>query len=184
MLQSISPLRFVAFSLCLVSLLAAAPNVSAALNDCGQPLTTGDDGPKSSDCLFVLRAAVDIDECKLCVCDVTGNGSTSASDALRCLTFAVGREGVELNCPICAVTTTTGGPTSSSTSTSTSTTSTTTTLPVSCNSDSFCSGFENHRCNPNNGLCEEPCTNDTDCKDFFECDVPSAFCVPPAIFPE
>lgn len=175
-------LVFLSAVLCSVLFGAAAtlnvPDASAAQGDCGQPQSNGD-GPSAADCLFILRVAVDLEVCEACVCDVTGNADTAASDALRCLGIAVGQDGLTLDCQPCATTTT--RKLSSTTSSSTTTTSTTTTLPTGCISDINCTDLEDHRCNPNNSLCEKVCRRDTDCKDFFECDRKSGYCVPPAI---
>ena len=150
----------------------------AALGDCGQPLTGGDT-PLSSDCLFVLRAAVKLDVCDECVCNIDGVGSISASDALSCLLSAVNSESPQ-GCPACITTTTTSPGSTFRSSTSTSTTSTTTTLPLFCLSDIDCIDRPGQRCNPNNGLCEAPCSDDDDCKDFFECDLGTQLCTEPS----
>jgi hypothetical protein len=64
---------------------------------CAQPVTTGD-GPKSSDCLFILRTAVGSATCEpVCICDPNGSGGVSTSDALVCLRKAVGQD-VALGC--------------------------------------------------------------------------------------
>ncbi len=56
--------------------------------------------PSATDCLAVLRAAVGIGSCDVCVCDTSGNRDVKATDALQCLQNAVGQP-VELNCPPC-----------------------------------------------------------------------------------
>jgi hypothetical protein len=87
------------------------------LGGCSRPVTTGA-SPTASDCLFVLRTAVGSETCSPeCVCDVNGDGSSTAVDALVCLKKAVGQD-VTLGCECPIVTTTT-----------TSTTTTSTTLP-------------------------------------------------------
>jgi hypothetical protein len=63
---------------------------------CGAPLTRGE--PKTSDALFVLRAAVGSSLCVACNCDVNDSGSIAANDALIVLRAAVGQP-VTLNCP-------------------------------------------------------------------------------------
>src|SRR5690242_2246375 len=88
----------------LVALLAASVRPAAAAGGCSLPVNSGT--PKTSDCLFILQSAVEIRECALCICDVNGNGSVAASDALICLKDAVGIE-QDLNCPPCGGTTTT-----------------------------------------------------------------------------
>jgi hypothetical protein len=67
---------------------------------CSQPITGDGDGPKASDCLYILRAAVSSVSCCNCPCDVDGGGTVTASDALRCLRRAVGGP-VELECAEC-----------------------------------------------------------------------------------
>ena len=94
------PLRLAA--LCVLTVLAMPSDARAAFG-CAKPLNP--DGPKSSDCLFILQAAVDIRNCALCVCDVNDSGTIVSSDALLCLRVAVGEE-LELNCPECSTTTT------------------------------------------------------------------------------
>lgn len=102
----------------------------AANGDCGIPLGSGST-PKTSDCLYVLKAGVGTLPCAHCTCDTNGNGSIAASDALLCLKLAVGQS-VVLACPPCTTTTTTLSTTTTSSSTTTTTTTTsttTTTLP-------------------------------------------------------
>lgn len=82
-----------------------ARSVHAAKGDCGQPASLGD-GPAASDALFVLKSAIDVLECALCICDVDDSGSVLTSDALRTLKGAVGQP-VVFGCPLCVVTTTT-----------------------------------------------------------------------------
>ncbi|MFT5042940.1 MAG: cysteine-rich repeat protein, partial [Hyphomicrobiaceae bacterium] len=64
---------------------------------CGYPLTLRGDRPRASDALHILRTSVEQRTCALSVCDVSGNGSIQASDALRVLRAAVGQV-VELDC--------------------------------------------------------------------------------------
>ncbi|HYC54041.1 MAG TPA: hypothetical protein VEL28_03795 [Candidatus Binatia bacterium] len=161
-----------------------AAQALAANGDCSQPATNGPN-PTASDCAYILRSAVGLEDCELCVCDTNGSQSKTAADALTCLRKAVGAN-VNLNCPSCGPTTTTDGPGDSSTSTtsttSTSTTSTTTTLAVLCDSNADCDGLPAaFRCNPNNGFCERPCDNDNDCRDFYECNQNTDFCQQPAL---
>jgi uncharacterized repeat protein (TIGR01451 family) len=74
------------------------PSVHAALGDCGQPVSSGNN-PTASDCLFILRSAVGAATCApACICDTNGVGGTTATDALVCLAKAVGQP-VNLNCP-------------------------------------------------------------------------------------
>lgn len=71
---------------------------------CSRPLSRGgsSDAPVASDCLFILRAAVGLEQCSpACICRPTGNLAASgptASDALVCLTLSVGSP-ASLNCP-------------------------------------------------------------------------------------
>ncbi len=71
----------------------------AGLGDCAQPLSTGAKS-NSTDALFTLRAAVGLDACGLCVCDVDGSGKVLSSDALTTLRLAVGLPGTA-TCAIC-----------------------------------------------------------------------------------
>lgn len=80
-------------------LLFQAPSAHAANGDCGIPVSSGT-LPKTSDCLFILRAGVGIGQCQLCVCDTNDSGSVTASDALLCLKIAVG-QGQQVSCPDC-----------------------------------------------------------------------------------
>jgi hypothetical protein len=54
----------------------------------------------ATDGLFVLRAAVGLECCALCVCDVNGSADVSATDALITLKVAVG-DAIVLQCPAC-----------------------------------------------------------------------------------
>jgi hypothetical protein len=49
---------------------------------------------------LTLRAAVGLQICELCVCDVDETGTVSAPDAQRLLNAAVGIP-VDLTCPFC-----------------------------------------------------------------------------------
>ena len=99
----------ITFAFVVLQGIAASPNaVYAAQGDCGQPVTTGA-MPAAADCLFILNAGLGTATCTPeCICDVTGEGTTSATDALLCLQFAVGQP-VSLNCQ-CGPTTTTTMP--------------------------------------------------------------------------
>lgn len=55
----------------------------------------------ATDALFALRAAVGLELCELCVCDLDDSGSVAATDALALLLAAVGQPG-NLNCPPCS----------------------------------------------------------------------------------
>jgi len=54
----------------------------------------------ASDALATLQAAVGLLSCPLCVCDVNGSNTLSATDALTILQFAVGQS-ITLDCPAC-----------------------------------------------------------------------------------
>jgi hypothetical protein len=92
--------RLFRFAICLglVLGLAAAPtDVHAAKDNCGQPVSNGDN-PTASDCLFILNAAVAVTTCThLCTCDLNTSDSVTATDALACLNAAVGVPDL-LNC--------------------------------------------------------------------------------------
>jgi uncharacterized repeat protein (TIGR03806 family) len=69
------------------------------------PVVCGDsaapwDSVSSADALAGLRAAVAIDYCAACLCDVNSDGTIGASDALRVLRYAVGNP-QSLICPTC-----------------------------------------------------------------------------------
>ena len=72
---------------------------------CGDPVVDGNFGfaraVTATDALFVLRAAVRIEQCADCVCDVNSENGVTATDALLLLQFAVGQS-VQLNCPACS----------------------------------------------------------------------------------
>jgi len=57
---------------------------------CGNPYANGDDTVNSTDALFALRAAVELEECSLCICDVNGDGVVTATDTLTMLRQVVG----------------------------------------------------------------------------------------------
>jgi hypothetical protein len=109
----------------LASFLFAQPSLAAA-GDCGQPTSNGPK-PFANDCLYILKAAVELVDCELCVCDTDGSSSLGATDAQRCLRVAVGL-GVELLCPSCDTTTTIAETTTTTVPPTTTTTITTTTL--------------------------------------------------------
>ncbi len=83
-----------------VAVLLAADRAHAG---CAQPVTTGD-GPTATDCLYVLRAAVGVEDCDACICDADASGGIVATDALTCLRSAVGQPG-GLACEACEGTT-------------------------------------------------------------------------------
>ncbi|HYC56533.1 MAG TPA: hypothetical protein VEL28_16505 [Candidatus Binatia bacterium] len=79
----------IAAGLVIALIVAASSPATAALGDCGQPVSNGD-APTASDCLFILKAAVGAETCD-CECDTNGSGAASASDSLLCLKVAVGQ---------------------------------------------------------------------------------------------
>lgn len=81
------------------TMLLPTTTLIATGNSCGQPTSSGR-RPTSGDALFVLRAAVGLVECDVCLCDVDGSGRVASSDSLRVLQAAVGIS-VPLNCPPC-----------------------------------------------------------------------------------
>ena len=60
----------------------------------------GDGVVTASDALGALRAAVGLDTCEPCICDVDFSGAVTATDALAILGAAVGQD-IELACPAC-----------------------------------------------------------------------------------
>jgi hypothetical protein len=54
----------------------------------------------ATDALAILQAAVGLMSCELCICDVNGSNTVSASDALVTLQYSVGQS-VPLVCPPC-----------------------------------------------------------------------------------
>ena len=97
------------FPICFVMTMAALPSpADAAQCDCSQPLATGSQ-PTAGDCLKILRVAVRLDTCDPCdesACAPSGTLPVKATDALICLTAAVGGSAT-LNCPLTTTTTTT-----------------------------------------------------------------------------
>jgi len=84
--------------LLLCCLLAAVP-VQAQVDACGLPVD-GTPPTLSSDALYVLNTAVNLQTCALCVCDVDDSGIVAATDALIVLRSAVELP-VTLDCPSC-----------------------------------------------------------------------------------
>ncbi len=66
---------------------------------CGD--SDGDDESTATDALVALHAAIGLADCALCLCDTSGNRSTSATDALLILRHGTG-EGVSFACPACS----------------------------------------------------------------------------------
>ncbi|MFT4570570.1 MAG: hypothetical protein ACI8TX_000260 [Hyphomicrobiaceae bacterium] len=89
--------RLAAASSILILLLTSS---GAAAATCGQPVTAAESNASARDALFVLRSAVDLVGCRLCICDVDGNGRTNTTDALLALRNAVGLE-IETSCRQC-----------------------------------------------------------------------------------
>lgn len=109
-------LRFAATALILAMLThRTAITASAALGDCGQPLSTGTE-PTASDALFALNAAVGLVTCSIRSCDVDASCSITAVDALRILRRSVGLP-VVLSCDGCLSSTTTLSPPTTTTTT-------------------------------------------------------------------
>jgi|GEM_PF-1907694 len=67
---------------------------------CGFPVSDGEI-PLASDALYVLHAAVGLEPCAKCVCDVDGSSLVTATDALLVLKAAVGGDAL-LACPACS----------------------------------------------------------------------------------
>ncbi len=86
-----------------LTLLLGVAAAEAARGDCGQPATDGAN-PTATDALVILRVAVGLDECEICICDANDSGDTTATDALLVLRKAVSAP-VELVCSSCG-----GGP--------------------------------------------------------------------------
>ena len=135
----------------LLGTLGLYANCPAAQGDCGQPVSDGP-GPVSTDCLFILNAAIGLTTCTPeCICNLNGVPPVTSTDALMCLNVAVGNPPPDFpNCP-CDSTTTT----SSSTTTTTSTTSTTMSGPQACGDTDApeCDGTcgLNEACTPSGG---------------------------------
>ncbi len=116
-----------------------ATEAVAANGDCSQPESSGS-GPTATDCLRILNVAVGLGSCDphaACVCAPKGSLPATATDALVCLTSAVGGSAT-LDCP-CGLST-----------------STTTTFSGDCNNNSQC--YDGEPCNGfeicNGGTCE------------------------------
>ena len=67
-------------------------------NLCGD--SDGSGKINAADALIALRAAVSLQACADCVCDVVSRDGVLANDALKILIFAVGGD-VLLDCPAC-----------------------------------------------------------------------------------
>ena len=73
-------------------------SVTIPSGSCGDAVPSG--AITTTDALAVLRGAVGLGACELCVCDVDGSGAVTVTDALALLRIAVG-QGFALNCPAC-----------------------------------------------------------------------------------
>jgi hypothetical protein len=76
-------------------------NAVCAILDCGDADDSG--SISAPDALFILRSAVALSTCDVCICNVdssTGGAPISATDALRTLRRAVGIP-IALTCPVC-----------------------------------------------------------------------------------
>ena len=78
------PVYAAAATLAVLLLMAGA----AGAEPCGQPVSRTE-RPTASDALFTLRAAVGVESCRLCVCDVDASSRIAATDALAILGAAV-----------------------------------------------------------------------------------------------
>ena len=92
---------FVAISAFSACLLVSIPVAYAANGDCAQPVSDGA-SPVASDALFILGAAVGLQVCDACICDVDNSGAVTAADALRALGIAVGQQ-IALLCEPCSI---------------------------------------------------------------------------------
>jgi len=79
------------------ALLLTLTTRAAMANDCGKPLNRGEDSPRASDALFILRSALGSEGCRLEDCDVDADCNVHATDALRTLKKSVGQS-VHLDC--------------------------------------------------------------------------------------
>ncbi len=95
-------LRGVSLMVTLLLPALSAPSVTlGAQGDCGQPVSAGTT-PTATDALVVLRVAVHLSSCDLCVCDTDNSGAVTATDALAVLQRSVGAA-VTLTCSGCPV---------------------------------------------------------------------------------
>lgn len=74
-------------------------SANCALVPCGVPTNPRGTQPRVGDALFVLRTALGVAACSPRVCDVTGDGTVTTSDALAVLKLCVGIP-VALACPV------------------------------------------------------------------------------------
>jgi N-acetylneuraminic acid mutarotase len=102
----------------------------SCLPRCGHPISPADQDPIASDSLFALRAAINLEKCLVCVCDMNGDDRTTATDSLAMLSAAVGTP-VPFDCPPTAPTTTSTSMPATTSTTVTSSTSSTVVPPTS-----------------------------------------------------
>jgi hypothetical protein len=90
-------MRYLGVAMVFAALAAPTPSWAAASYPyaCGNP--SPDNDIFSSDAFSILRASVELWDCPVCICDLDGNGTVFASDALEALRIAVGISGT-LNC--------------------------------------------------------------------------------------
>jgi hypothetical protein len=65
--------------------------------NCGDPAVPSGT-VTATDAIYILRVAIGIEVCDLCVCDADDTGAITTTDALRALQYAVGLE-IPLVCP-------------------------------------------------------------------------------------
>jgi hypothetical protein len=79
---------------CLVTPLCNAEcercDVGSCASLCGNPWGNATDTVNTTDALFALRAAVELEQCSMCICDVDGDGTITATDTLMMLRQIVG----------------------------------------------------------------------------------------------
>jgi hypothetical protein len=151
-----------------IGVLVAGRPASGAQGDCSQPVSTGS-APVASDCLFILGVAVGLQSCtpQPCVCDPTGDGNATASDALLCLNTAVGGS-TTLSCPCGPTTTTTTMPNGADCTNDGNCSISEDCVCPDCDDDLFCGDPKNCE---DNGVCqtfEEGCVC-TDCMNHPAC---------------
>ena len=78
----------------------ADPNLLPPLFHCADATRSGD--ISAADALVALRAAVALETCDLCLCDINGSGTVTAPDALAILQRAVSLPVTAL-CPLCLI---------------------------------------------------------------------------------
>jgi len=76
---------------------ACDPNTGECTSMCASPMSKGE-GVSASDALEILRTAVGISECALCVCDLNMSLTVTTTDAALALREAIGLENW-MQCP-------------------------------------------------------------------------------------